>query len=80
MTFLRGLSRDELECLAEFEGACIIESLSVPQVNPYEILMSFFGVSDSSRPNNPDDMAHKTCVLLKWLDCAGIVSRGRAPL
>ena len=79
VNFLRGLSRDELECLAEFEGACMIESLFSPRVNPYEILINFFGLPDSSRTGNDDDAAHKTCILLKWLECAGIVNGSRDP-
>src|SRR5271168_2169431 len=33
--FLRGLSRDELECLAEFQGACVLEAQDLCSFNPY---------------------------------------------
>jgi hypothetical protein len=63
--------------VAEFEGAMAIEAEYFPSVGPYDILMSFFGC-DSTRRNNEEDNAHKTCVLLSWLECAGVLSRARA--
>jgi len=75
--FLRGLSRDELECLAEFEGAMAMETWEFPGISPYEILMEFFA-DWGCRTNNEDDLAHKTCVVLSWLECAGTLGRIRA--
>jgi hypothetical protein len=62
--FLRGLSRDELECLAEFQGACILESGS----NPYRLMADFFDPDYCGRWHNSNDRAHKTFVVLAYLD------------
>jgi hypothetical protein len=68
LDFLRGLSRDELECVAEFEGACLLESLTSTGSNPYRVLGPFFDPSASERWHNEDDCAHKTFILLAWLE------------
>ena len=65
--FLRGLSRDELECLAEFQGAMILESQFSGSLSPYRILNAFFDAGNSDRWNNGDDRAHKTFVVLSWI-------------
>ena len=62
--FLRGLSRDELECLAEFQGACILEG----EHHPYRLMADFFDPAASDRWNGADDRAHKTFVVWAWLD------------
>jgi hypothetical protein len=66
--FLRGLSRDELACIAEFHGACAIEILHGHQVSPYRLLPEFFDPSVSDRWRDADDRAHKTFVVLTWLE------------
>jgi len=66
--FLRGLSRDELECLAEFEGACVLEAQDSCSSNPYNLLADFFDSFISDRWQNADDRAHKTFVVLAWLE------------
>ena len=66
--FLRGLSRDELECLAEFEGACVLEAQDVRALNPYNLLGDFFDSMPGDRWQNADDRAHKTFVVLAWLE------------
>jgi hypothetical protein len=67
-TFLRGLSRDELECLAEFQGACILES-DYPGYNAYRLMADYFDPNYSARwGNSSDDRAHKTFVVLAYLD------------
>ena len=68
LDFLRGLSRDELECLADFQGACLLESLELPLFNPYRFLPDFFDPIVAERWLNADDRAHKTFVVLAWLD------------
>lgn len=68
LNFLRGLSRDELECLAEFEGSCILDSLGNQKRNPYRLLADFFDFAPANRWANPDEKAHKTIVLLSYLD------------
>jgi hypothetical protein len=66
--FLRGLSRDELECLAEFQGACALEAQDSCSFNPYTLLADFFNPAVCERWNNADDRAHKTFVVLAWLE------------
>jgi hypothetical protein len=72
--FLRGLSLDELECLADFEGACTLEdigSLKIPEpgcFNRYRLLATYFDPSNSDRWQNADDCAHKTFIVLAWLE------------
>ena len=64
LDFLRGLSRDELECLAEFEGACALEETEA--FNQYRMLPLFFDPT-WERWKNADDCAHKTFIVLAWL-------------
>jgi len=66
LDFLRGLSRDELECLAEFHGAWILESLN-SCCSPYSLLTRFFD-SDSERWHSSCDKSHKSFVVLSYLD------------
>ena len=65
--FLRGLSRDELECLADFEGACLLESFGPHPLNAYSLLPVYFD-SYAERCQNADDIAHKTFVVVAWLE------------
>lgn len=65
--FLQGLSRDELECLAEFQGACVLEEFTVAR-HAYRLMSDFFDPSVSERWQNPDDRAHKMFVVLAYLD------------
>jgi hypothetical protein len=67
LNFLRGLSRDELECLAEFQGACILEADEISN-NPYRLLAEYFDADYCGRWNNACDRAHKTFVVLAYLD------------
>jgi hypothetical protein len=74
--FLRGLSRDELECLAEFEGACVLEAQDLRSPIPYNLLGEFFDPMMCDRWQNADDRAHKTFVVLAWLErCSGVRNR-----
>jgi hypothetical protein len=68
LNFLRGLSRDELQCLAEFHGAWLIEAELSKTCNPYRLMADFFDPTLSDRWNNPDIRAHRTFVVLAWLD------------
>ncbi len=69
LDFLQGLSRDELECLAEFQGACILETEYSENRNPYRLMSDFFDPAASDeRWGNPDDRAHKMFVVIAWLD------------
>lgn len=65
--FLRGLSRTELECIAEFQGACILEGLDT-NANPYILMREFFDPWSSERWQNAEDRAQKTLVVLSWLE------------
>lgn len=67
LDFLQGLSRGELECLAEFQGACLLEMNDQP-VNPYRLLAEFFDPAVSERWRNCEDRAHKTFIVLSWLE------------
>jgi hypothetical protein len=68
LSFLRGLSRDELACIAEFHGACMLEASESKYVSPYRFLSSFFDLCPSGRWRDADDRAHKTFVVLTWLE------------
>ena len=68
LDFLRGLSRDELECLAEFQGACVLEAEFSATHNPYRLMADFFDPAICDRWRSPGDRAHKTFVVLAWLD------------
>ncbi len=73
LDFLTGLSCGELECLAEFQGACLLEmSEDSPEhakpANPYRMLAEFFDPAVSERWRNCEDRAHKTFVVLSWLE------------
>ena len=62
--FLGGLSCSELECLAEFQGACLLEDAS----NPMQVMAAFFDPAACERWQNPENRAHKTFVVLSWLE------------
>jgi hypothetical protein len=68
LDFLRGLSRDELECLAEFQGACVLEAEFSVACHPYRLMADFFDPYGSERWNIPDDRAHKIFIVLEYLD------------
>lgn len=68
LDFLDGLSQDELECLAEFQGACLLEAEYSLLFNAYRLMGEFFDPRVSERWQNPADRAHKTFVVLAWLD------------
>ncbi len=71
--FLRGLSRDELECLAEFQGACILEAeySQGRRSNYYRLMSAFFDPAVHERWRDPDARAHKSILLLTYLDYLG---------
>ena len=68
LDFLRGLSRDELECLAEFQGACVLEQEFLLVCHPYRLMGDFFDPAVCERWRNPDNRAHKMFVVLAYLD------------
>jgi hypothetical protein len=68
LDFLRGLSRDELECIAEFQGACVLEQEFSLVCHPYRLMGDFFDPAGCERWRNPDNRAHKMFILLAYLD------------
>ena len=66
--FSEGLSRDELECLAEFQGACVLEEEFSVACHPYRLMADFFDPRVCERWGNPDDRAHKMFIVLEYLD------------
>jgi hypothetical protein len=68
LDFLEGLSRNELECLAEFQGACVLETEYSASYNPYRLMSDFFDPAICERWRNPDDRAHKMFIVLGYLD------------
>jgi hypothetical protein len=71
LDFLTGLSSGELECLAEFQGACLLE-MGLAPVNPYRMLAEFFDPAVSERWRNCEDRAHKTFIVLSWLEVQNV--------
>jgi hypothetical protein len=71
--FLQGLSRDELECLAEFQGACILEAecLKGRALSCYRLMSAFFDPAEHDRWRDPDSRAHKMILVLTYLDYLG---------
>src|ERR1700691_6539247 len=67
LDFLTGLSCGELECLAEFQGACLLEMTEAP-TTPYRMLAEFFDPAVSEGWRNCEDRAHKTFIVLSWLE------------
>ncbi len=57
-----------MECIAEFQGAWILEAEYSENYNPYRLISDFFDPAASDRWFNPDDRAHKMFVVLAWLD------------
>lgn len=68
LNFLRGLSRDELEVIAEFQGSFLLEAEYSGARNPYLLLPEFFEPEVSSAWQNAEDKAHKTFVVMGYLD------------
>jgi hypothetical protein len=68
LDFLEGLSQDELECLADFQGSSLIEAEYSLAFNAYRFMGEFFNPAISERWQNPGDRAHKTFIVLAWLD------------
>jgi len=79
VVFLQGLSRDELECLAEFQGSCVLEEEFSVACQPYRLMADFFDPSVSERWRNSDDRAHKMFVVLAFLDIVQGVVPTRLP-
>jgi hypothetical protein len=68
LDFLEGLSQDELECIADFQGSSLLEAEYSSSFNTYRFMAEFFDPALSERWQNPGDRAHKTFIVLAWLD------------
>jgi hypothetical protein len=73
--FLGGLSRDELQFIAEYFGASILESAAPDGCSPPELAerivefhLSRLGGSSASNP----DLDHKTILLVEFLRRSGL--------
>ena len=65
--FLRGLSQGELECLADFQGALILESQG-GRVSAYRLMEDFFHPDQPGQWNSPSERTHKSFIVLTYLD------------
>ena len=65
--FLRGLSQGELECLADFQGALILEAESGP-MNPYRLMEEFFQPEQPGSWQTSSDRTDKAFIVLTYLD------------
>jgi hypothetical protein len=84
--FLQGLSRDELQYIAEFLGACVLESVGHSALSRRELadgIAQFEQVRRAS-PDGGGDREHKMILLLEYLcrsqltHCSLAVRAGRA--
>jgi hypothetical protein len=81
--FLAGLSRDEMQFIAEFLGCCILESARWPvcsRAQLAEAISEFQRARRGFRGSCSEDQEHKMILLLEYLCCSGIerVSMARA--
>ena len=65
--FLRGLSQGELECLADFQGALILEAES-DALNPYRLMEEFFHPEQTGSWQTSSDRTDKAFIVLTYLD------------
>jgi len=81
--FLAGLSRDEMQFIAEFLGCCILETARRPVCSRAQLAEA---IADFQRTRRglggscSEDQEHKMILLLEYLCCSGIerVSMARA--
>jgi hypothetical protein len=67
--FLAGLSTDELQYIAEFLGACVLECSGRPAASRGELAegIAQFEQVRHARPDCPADREHKMILLLEYL-------------
>jgi hypothetical protein len=73
--FLAGLSRDELQFIAEFLGCCILESARRSVCSRAQLAESVFAFQRARRGlcgACSEDQEHKMILLLEYLCCSGI--------
>ena len=81
--FLAGLSKDEMQFIAEFLGCCILESARRSVCSRAQLAEAVFDFQRARRGLRgwcSEDQEHKMIVLLEYLCCSGIeqVSVARA--
>jgi hypothetical protein len=78
--FLAGLSKDEMQFIAEFLGCCILESARRSVCSRAQLAEAVFDFQRARRGGCSEDQEHKMIVLLEYLCCSGIqhVSVARA--
>jgi len=66
---LQGLSRDELQYIAEFLGACVLESLGRSALSRRELAdgIAHFEQVRRASPDSGSDQEHKMILLLEYL-------------
>jgi hypothetical protein len=73
--FLAGLSRDEMQFIAEFLGCCILESARRPVCSRAQLAEAIFAFERAHRGRCgwcSEDREHKMILLLEYLCCSGI--------
>jgi hypothetical protein len=70
--FLQGLSSDELQFIAEYLGACILESAGTGSGSPSGMALRVAQFQAARAPDLPTDQDHKTILLLEFLRRAGV--------
>ena len=80
--FLRGLSRDELQFIADFLGACILESAGKARCSRSQLAMRIAEYQAARRECSrcrSEDQEHKMILLLEYL-CRGGVPQPSLPV
>jgi hypothetical protein len=57
-----------LECIADFQGARLLEEEYSVACHPYRLMADFFDPVSGDRWRNPDERAHKMFIVLSFLD------------
>ena len=73
--FLAGLSRDEMQFIAEFLGCCILEAVRRPAYSRAQLaqaICDFQGARRGLCGLRAEDQEHKMILLLEYLCCSGI--------
>ena len=78
LRFLSGLSSDELQFIAEFLGACVLESEVRCACNRAELAERIARFQRARAQRWSSDQAHKMILLLEYLCHMGVPERGMA--
>jgi hypothetical protein len=70
--FLQGLSSDELQFIAEYLGACILESVGTGSGSRAEMALRVAQFQAARAPDLAADQDHKVILLLEFLRRAGV--------